>query len=278
MTWRDRAAGWLREPLVHFLLAGGVVFLLLSGQPADPGERRIVVDEGVVTRLAERWTQSFRRPPSPDELDGLIRDYVRDQVYYREALRLGLDRDDEVVVRRMRNKILTMATADVDAREPEDAELQALLDKYPARYAGEPSYGFEQVYLGADNPANRQAATALLGKLAGGASPDGMGTPAPLPAQFATTPASIIAGQFGDEFAAALGQAPQGQWSGPLASGLGLHLVRINQCIAPPPPKLAEIRQRLANDWRAEARKQAEAEQLRELLEGYDVEIERPAK
>lgn len=278
MSWRQRAARWLREPLVHFMLAGGLVFLLLSGQPADPGERRIVVDEGLVTRLADRWTQTFRRPPSPEELDGLIRDYVRDQVYYREALRLGLDRDDEVVVRRMRNKILTMATADVDAREPEDAELQALLDKDPARYAGEASYAFEQVYLGADGPANRQAVVPLLAQLAGGASPQGMGTPAPLPDRFALTPASEIAGQFGDEFAAALGRTPQGKWSGPLASGLGLHLVRVGQAKAPPPPRLADIRQRLANDWRSAARQKAEQDQLRELLEGYDVEIERPAK
>jgi hypothetical protein len=278
MTWRQRAASWLREPLVHFMLAGGLVFLLLSGRPADPGERRIVVDESLVTRLADRWTQTFRRPPSPEELDGLIRDYVRDQVYYREALRLGLDRDDEVVVRRMRNKLLTIATADVDAREPDDAELQALLDKDPARYAGEPSFAFEQVYLGADNPANRQAAAALLARLVGGATPEGMGTPAPLPERFLVTPASEIAGQFGDEFAAALGKVPQGKWSGPLDSGLGLHLVRIAQTKAPLPPRLAEIRQRLANDWRAAARAKAEQDQLRELLEGYDVEIEQPAK
>ena len=92
----------IKEPLVHFLLAGAMVFWVLSGRPPDLGERRIVVDQVVVGALVQRYYDSFHRIPSPDETDGLIRDYVADQVYYREALRLGLDKGDEVVVRRMR--------------------------------------------------------------------------------------------------------------------------------------------------------------------------------
>lgn len=270
MTWRNgAAAALLREPLVHFLIAGALVFALLSGRAADPGERRIVVSEAVVTRLVDRWSQAFRRRPSQGETDGLIRDWVRDQVYYREALRLGLDRDDDVVVKRMRNKMIALAAAEAEAREPSDAELQALLARDPARYAGEPRSDFEQLYFGADRPA-AQAALAALRQ----GRPRIEGTPSPLPARFAQAGRSELAERFGDGFAAALTEQPLGLWSGPLESGLGLHLVRVTRREAPPPANLATLRQRLTNDWRAAALRKAEDEAYRRLLAGYEVTIE----
>ncbi len=274
MTMRERTAALLREPLVHFLLAGIAVFALLSGRPADPGERRISVDEIVVARLAERWTQTYRRPPSPEELDGLIADHVKGQVYYREALRLGLDRDDEVVMRRMRSKLIATSTSEAEAASPSDAELQALLTRDPARYALEPRYTLTQIYLDGDDAVSRAAATRLLSKLRQGASPDGMGRPAPVPARFSDKPASELASMFGDEFAAALRNAPIAGWTGPISSGLGLHLVQIDARKVLPPPRLADIRQRLENDWRSAAIKRAEDENYHKLLEGYDVVIE----
>ena len=275
MTWRERARSWLREPLVHFLVAGTLVFALLSGRGPDPGERRIVVDEPVVTRLVERWTMTYRRPPTQDEIDGLIREWVKDQVYYREALRLGLDRDDEVVVRRMRLKMTSLATAEAETREPSDAELQALLDKDPARYAGEPAYTFRQVYLGDDKPEVRALVSKYLAALSGGVDATMFNLPTPLPERFSAS-ASDIAGQFGDEFVTALGKVRPGSWQGPIASGLGLHLVLVERIDRPPPPALADIRQQLANDWRSERLRRAEEDGYRKLLGSYDVVIKDP--
>lgn len=266
----------IREPLVHFLAAGAAIFAVFSAVPPDPGERRIVVGEQQVMRLVDRFVASYRRPPSPEEIDGMIRDYVADLVYYREALRLGLDQDDEVVVRRMRTKMLALATAKAEAAQPDDAVLQAWLDKDPARYGEEPAYDFDQVYLGADTPSAREAATAALARLRSGARPEAVGLPAPLPEGFGHATSSGIAEQFGDEFAAALGRLPTGQWTGPVASGLGLHLVRIDRRSAAPPPTLAAVRQRVENDWRADQVARAREDNLRELLKGYDVVIERP--
>jgi peptidyl-prolyl cis-trans isomerase C len=276
LTLRQRGAALLSEPLVHFLLAGMVVFILLSGRPADPGERRIKVDEAAVGHLAERWTQNYRRAPSPEEIDGLIGDYVKDQVYYREALRLGLDRDDEVVMRRMRTKMIATSTSEAEAASPTDAQLQTLLDRDPARYALDPQYTLAQLYLGADDAAVRATAAELLGRLRQGASPVGMGRPAPVPMRFSSAPASELAGIFGDEFAAALRTASTGGWTGPIGSGFGLHLVKIDARKVPAPPRIADVRQRLENDWRSAAIKRAEDETYRKLLEGYDVEIEQP--
>ncbi|HVR91813.1 MAG TPA: peptidylprolyl isomerase [Novosphingobium sp.] len=269
-------ATWLREPLVHFMIAGALVFVALSGRPADPGERRIVVSETLVTRLATGWTETYRRPPSADELDGLIRDYVKSEVYYREALRLGLDRDDEVVKRRMRSKLESVGTADAEAREPSDAELQALLDRDPARYTTDPRYDFQQIYLGADTAASRVAAGHVLARLRSGAAPTAVGQPIALPGSLRDNSASDVAELFGDEFAAGLRGVPVGQWNGPVASGLGLHLVKVERVAAPAAPKLAAVRQRVENDWRSATIRKADDEGYRKLLDGYDVVIEQP--
>ena len=271
-----KAAGrsLLREPLVHFLLAGAAVFWLLSGRAPDLGERRIVVDKVVAGALVERFYGSFHHLPTPDETDGMIRDYVADQVYYREALRLGLDQGDEVVVRRMRRKLESLAVADAETAEPSDATLQELIDRDPARYSDDPRTSFEQVYLGADTAENRASANALLAVLRGGKAVSSV--PAPLPANLDSAGASDISGLFGDEFTLALRDLPKGQWQGPIASGLGLHLVRVSTRAAPSKPSLATVRQRVTNDWRAAAIAKARAEAYRKMLGGYDVKIELP--
>jgi dsDNA-binding SOS-regulon protein len=274
MTIKAIGQRWLKEPLVHFLIAGAAVFWLLSGRAPDLGERRIVVNEVVVGGLVQRFYDSFRRPPSQDEIDGMIADYVKDQVYYREALSLGLDRDDEVVVRRMRRKMESLAVADAEAAEPNEAELQALIDKNPAHYAIDPRTSFEQVYLGADSDAARIAADAKLVALRAGKTVDP--EPAPLPARRDNASASEIAATFGDEFTLALRNLPVGQWSGPVASGLGIHLVRVNARSAPEKPTLASVRQRVENDWRATAIQKAQAKAYDHMLNGYDVVIEKP--
>jgi len=274
MTFKETARALLREPLVHFLIAGALVFWLLSGRAPDLGERRIVVDKVVVGAMVERFFGSFHRLPTSDETDGMIRDYVADQVYYREALRLGLDKDDEVVVRRMRRKLESLAVADAESAEPSDAQLQALIDKDPARYVDDPRTTFDQVYVGADTPDNRARANAMLADLRAGKAVSG--TPAPLPAKLDAAPASDISGLFGDEFTLALKTQPIGQWQGPVASGLGLHLVKVDDRTAPTKPSLATVRQRVTNDWRAAAIAKAQADAYAKMLGGYDVKIELP--
>lgn len=274
---KNWAAAALREPLLHFLIAGAVLFVALSGRTPDVGERRIVVDEAVVTGLVNHHLRAFRRPPTPQELDELIADHVRSEVYYREALRLGLDQDDEVVKKRMRNKMLAIAGAEAEAARPSDAQLQALLDADPTRYAAPPRTSLEQLYLGDDTPERRAAAAAALKGLAPGARPAVATTALPLPARFDKASQTDLAAQLGDDFAAALATLPVGTWSGPVVSGFGLHLVRISERRPAPPPRLADVRQRLENDWRNAAVRKAQDAHLKALLQGYDVTIKRPS-
>ena len=277
-AWQARATALLREPLVHFLVAGAVLFVAMAGRAPDVGERRSVVDEPVVAALVNHHVRAFRRPPTAPELDELIRDHVRGEVYYREALRLGLDADDEVVKKRLRNKMLAIAGADAEAARPSDAELQALLDKDPARYAAPPRYSLEHIYLGDDTPAVLAAATASLQGLKPGARPVIAAAALPLAARFDKASQTDLAAQLGDEFAAALAALPVGTWSGPVVSGFGLHLVRIEQRLPAPPPRLADVRQRLENDWRSTAVRKAQDAHLQALLDGYDVTIKRPTE
>ena len=242
------AARVLREPLVHFLAAGALIFAVFGGDGA-PDERRIVIDAPRIERLAGQFTQSFRRAPTPAELDALIRDDVKDEVYYREALRLGLDRDDAVVRRRMRAKMEAFAD-DADALPaPDDATLQRWLDAHPQRFAGEPSYSFEQRWLGEG--------------------------PNPLPASFERASASEVAELFGDGFPAALDRLPLGQWRG-VESGVGRLSVRVSARFPPRPPRLAAVRQRVENDWRASVARARTQRAYQALLDGYQVKIERP--
>ena len=272
---RNRLRTIVREPLVHFLIAGAVIFAVFSNLPPDAGERRIVLDEPALTRLVERYVETYHRAPSPRELQGLIADTVKDQVYYREAQRLGLDRDDEIVIRRMRGKMQALATSEAETKQASDAELQAMLDRDTAHYATDVVTSFDQVWLGPDRPEARRAATEAVSRLDGGAAPAGVGRMVALPLHFERASTSDVSAQLGDEFAAALRDLPMGRWTGPVGSGLGLHVVRVTARTVPAKPTLAMVRQRVENDWRAALIARAEEQAFAKMRAGYDLEIAR---
>ena len=273
---RNRLRTIVREPLLHFLIAGAVIFAVFSNLPPDAGERRIALDEPSLTRLVERYVETYHRAPSPQELEGLIADTVKDQVYYREAQRLGLDRDDEIVIRRMRGKMQALATSEAETKQPSDGELQAMLDRDPAHYATDVVTSFDQVWLGPDAPATRAAAAGAVRRLTAGAAPASVGQMVALPLHLERASTSDVSAQLGDEFAAALRDLPQGRWTGPIGSGLGLHVVKVSARTVPTRPTLAKVRQRVENDWRAGLIARAEDQAYARMLAGYQVEIARP--
>lgn len=277
---RERLRSALREPLTQVLLIGLAIFLFFGafGGTANVWDRRITIDEAQVKQLAAQWTQTWQRPPTPAELDGLIRDYIKDEIYYREALRLGLDKDDMVVRRRLRAKMEFLATSETENMVASDAELQAWLDKNPARYASDPVYSLDQVYVSAADGETAAIAKAriLLTRLQAGASPDNLGDPISLPRRLDAASSFEINRQFGEDFTGALKALPTGTWTGPVASGFGLHLVRIRSVAATRKPKLAEVRQAVENDWRAATQESREAKAYQALLDGYQIDIVRP--
>ena len=282
MTVKDRIRGWLREPLIHFLLAGLVIFLLFAwrGYDVDPASRSITLDEAQVGRLAKNFEQTFQRAPTGDELDGLIREYIKEEIYYREALRLGLDSDDPVIRRRLRTKMEFLARAKVESVEPDDGTLQKILDKNPEKYAADATYSFDQVFLNAFDPDIAGAkAEAVLEKLKAGADWQNLSDPLSIPASLEQTARSEIAGQFGDQFAdelAKLSGAPKNKWMGPIGSGFGIHLIRIRAAGSVTKPKLSDVRQQVENDWRAATMEKREEQAYQTLLDGYEIKIAKP--
>jgi hypothetical protein len=273
MTLSERAKCWFREPLFHFLLAGLALFLFSAwrGEEADPQSRRITLDEAQVSRLVAAWQQTWQRPPTPDEIDGLIRDYIREEIYYREAKRLGLDENDTVIRRRLRAKMEFLATAEIENAEPSKAVLQAWFDRNKARYAADVRYSFDQLYL-----SDPRRAAALLAQLQRGAAWQGKGDPISLPTSMDRAGCAEIERTFGEEFAAGLAKLPTGEWSGPVRSGFGTHLVLIRSAEAASPPKLVDVRQQVENDWRAATIEARKAKAYQALLDGYTIKIAKP--
>jgi peptidyl-prolyl cis-trans isomerase C len=269
---REWCRAAIKEPLVHFLVGGLAVFLIFAirGEEADPESRRIIITTEMAGKLAARFEQTMQRQPTPAEMDGIIRDHIREEIYYREAMRLGLDADDDVIRRRLRSKMEYLARAEAEAATPDDATLQAWLNRNAARYAPDAIYSFDQIFLGNGD------AKAVLGQLARGADWQELGESISLPKSAEATGRSEVARDFGNIFADALSGLKQGQWAGPVPSGFGQHLVRVRKVLVTTTPRLADIRQRVENDWRSETAASREAKAYQALLDGYTIAIEKP--
>lgn len=265
----------LREPLVHFLVIGAAVFALytVNRDPAPTLRDRIVVSEGQVQQLVVVFQGTWQRPPTPEELRGLVDSHVKEEVYYREALKLGLDRNDTAIRRRMQQKMEFLIEPPAAELEPTEAELEAYLAAKRERFRVEPRIAFRQVYLNVDKPGlpAPQRASLLLDELRRNGKIVTGDDATLLPAAMQAAPLRLIARSFGEDFAAALPDLPVGEWSGPVASTYGLHLVRIESLVEGYDPPLAELRHLVLQEWQYEKRQAYAAEEYRRLREGYDV-------
>jgi hypothetical protein len=277
---RGVAARIVREPLVQFLLLGAAllgVHRLFFAAPEDfAGE--IVVARGRIESLAQGFAQTWQRPPTAQELEGLVEDYVREEVFYREALALGLDRDDTVVRRRLRQKLEFISDGAALAAPPTDEELAAFLAAHAEDYRVESRTSFSQVFL---DPAKRgealagDAATLLAELRASGADPPGaLGDARMLAPRYEQLEETEIARLFGAGFEAALREQPVGEWVGPLQSGYGAHLVRIEARAPGRAAELAEVRAAVERDWAARRRQEILDAEYQALRSRYRIRVE----
>ncbi len=283
LSLRGRTRRWLREPLLHFLVIGAAMFLvyrLLNGaEPASP--RDIVVTESRVDALAENFARTWMRPPTPLELKGLVDDYVAEEVYSREAVAIGLDRDDTVIRRRLRQKMEFVTDDAVGSQAATDTQLQAYLDSHAAAFVTPGRVTFEQVFLSLEHrgAAVQGDAQRILRELQSGraiARPAELGDPTLLPESMQAVAPQDVDNSFGTEFTQAVMKATPGQWFGPVRSGYGVHLVRVSSVEAGSLPPLVQIRPAVEREWQAEQRKLAKDALLKQLLSRYDVRIEGP--
>jgi hypothetical protein len=270
---------FIREPLVHFVLIGTVVFGLYTltvGDDRDEAREMIVVTGGRVQQLAKVFERTWQRPPTPEELRGLVDTHIKEEVYYREAVKLGLDRDDTVIRRRMRQKLEFLTEPSEELLRPNDAALQAFLDANRAAFRIEPRIAFAQVFLSRDKAGEaasvraQKALEVLKASELGDVPPD-VGDPTLLQGSIPLSPLSGIATNFGKSFAGNLTDLPENEWVGPIESPYGLHLVRVTKRIDGYDPELAEIRQAVEQKWRAERRETLQEQAYDKMLSQYGV-------
>jgi len=267
----------LGEPMLHFLLIGIALFGAYRWvSPGDSGGRRIVITQGVVDDLVTQHVAVRGREPSTTELNHLIESYVRDEILYREGVRLGLERDDIVVKRRVRQKIELIAEEDASTRAPTDADLTAYLAANQARFVRPAILTFEQVFLG--QPTSGQgvvhAVAVTRDALRSGNDPETLGKPTLLPYRMTVTPADLVARNFGASFAAALEKLPVGEWMGPIDSSFGAHYVRVSDRTPAAAPQLAALRDHVVREWENERRQRARNDAYTKMRGEYLVSIE----
>ena len=222
----------LREPLLHFLLIGAGLFLLfeVSQEQIPDAPDRIVISQGQLEQLQAQFKRTWMREPRQQELDGLMKGYVREEVLYREALAMGLDQNDPQVRQRMRLK-LEFLLENITAEElPSDAILNTFLQQHPDRYFIQPRVSFQQLYLNPDKRADFDAdAKRILKQLQQGAEVETLGDATMLPYELTQASQNEVRRSFGEVFAADVVKLPVGDWSGPIYSQLGVHLVRVSE-------------------------------------------------
>lgn len=283
---RKTVLTFIQEPIVHFLIIGAGIFTLylFIADPADMRPDRIIVDETNVSRLAEQFQRTWMRSPTKQELKGLIDEFVKEEILYREALALGLDQNDLIIRRRLRQK-MEFLNEDVNLpRAPSDVELHVFYNAHLEHFRRPDRISFQQIYLNPNDAADswEQTAVELMARLNGNLSasvdPGLLGDRSLLPNQLAGVTKSDIAKTFGDAFVKGVEQATTGRWCGPYASSFGLHLIRVQAREAGGVPAMAEIRPILEREWLNMHRNEAKDRYYRQLLERYDVEIRLPAE
>lgn len=269
----------LREPLLHFLLIGGgifVAYMLFNGDGWNTN--RIIITASKINQMTEVFVKTRQRPPNADEIKAMIDDYVKEELYVRQALALGLDQDDTVIRRRLRQKMEFLGNAEAENMVPTDAELQAYLDSHLQSFEIEPQIAMEQVFLSSERHVGtiEADAAALLATLRSKPDTDvsTIGDPTMLPSSLPLTRLASVADTYGPEVSEAARKAPLGQWLGPAQSGFGFHLIRVTERLPGRIPSLAEVRDAVRAEWTQAKRREVEDRQLADMLQSVEVVIE----
>ena len=267
----------LGEPMLHFLLIGIALFAAYDRlAPGRSSDDRIVVTQGVIDDLVVQHVAAKGREPSATELGHLIDAYVRDEILYREGVALGLDRDDIVVKRRVRQKLEVIAEEDAATAAPTDADLAAYLSAHRDRFIQPAVLTFEQAYFGEfrSGPEVRLAVARAAEAVQRGTAPQFPAKPSLLPQRMTEMPLNLVARDFGESFATALAQAPVGTWTGPIESSFGSHFARVVSRTPSRVPQLADVRAQVVREWENERRQRARDDVYAKMRSKYEVALD----
>ena len=271
----------VREPLVHFLAIGAALFVLngfINGPDEGPTGETITISEGRVNQIAESFILLSGRLPTREEVESLVDDFVSEEVGYREAVAMGLDADDTIVRRRMRQKLEFLIEDAAASDQPAQADMQAWLDKHPEQYHLPERRAFRQVLFSADKRGAGAArdAEAALASLRANADPAKLGDTSMLPAAAPLTTQEGVTGLFGPDFSAALFAHEGEGWFGPIASPYGQHVVNILDVEKGRAVALSDVADRVSADIVESRRNDARDAFHARMRDRYHIRIEWP--
>jgi len=274
-----------KEPLVQFLLIGACIYAAyaLLGTPDDAAaEQTVYISEARIDSLSIAWEKRWNRPPTEEELVGLVRAYLREDILYREAVAMGLNVDDHIIRRRLAQKLEFLTNDLVQLKEPAEGELEGFFAENIEQFKSPDLITFVQVFFNPDKRGDStldDAATTLQ-QLQGAGEPD----PATLEAGdrlllnnfYANATEFDIRRSMGSGFAETVMALEPGKWHGPVLSGFGTHLVYVFAFTSAPPPKLDDVRDAVMTEWQRVETEQFNADFLDSLKARYEIVIQAP--
>lgn len=266
----------LKDPLIQFVLIGAVIFVLYGfSQTAEESrmDSRIVVDAPTQAWIYDNFKKQFRRPPSRLEMVALVDAHIEAEVKVRHALAMGLDERDSIVRRRLMQKFdFLFGDGAVDS-VPGDDVLQAWYEVNESEFLAPSTISFSHVYFSPDNreSASSDAQAALVSV---GDESEPKGDSFPFEVEFDRATWAEVRNVLGPEFAEAVFGAPLSQWSGPVRSGLGYHLVLVSESVEGSLAPFLENRDAVLQHWREAESKRILEELIVELQSQFEVDVD----
>lgn len=274
---------FFKEPLFHFLLIGAALFglyAMVSEPPPKADRLQITITANDIKQLKALFAKQWQRPPTEQELKGLIDNAIREQVFYREALALGLDKDDTIVRRRLVQKMEFIVADASLPQQPADDTLREYYNKHLERYRNPARLSFTHIYFNPDQRGGRAAEEAgltldtLRNTSAGAQQAGDQGDRFMLQQEYHDRTVDEIARDFGKRFAERLAKIEPGQWAGPVLSGYGVHLVYVTDRAPAGQRPFEEVRERVKTDYLFDLRRESNDKVYQKLRERYQVTVE----
>ena len=275
----DRIIKLLKEPLFIFLLLGGALFALFQQASSNyqPDNAEIIVSEAQIRSLLFGFEKVWQRPPSQEEFEGLIQNFIREEVLYREALAMGLDKDDGVVRRRLSQKMEFLSEDIARLEQPTEQELQTYLAVHQDNYRQAALFSFRQIFFDTSKrgQAAQSGAIALLEKLqVQDSDAVTLGDPLMIKHEFKNETETEIKRVLGSQFLELLNGVSVGSWQGPIKSAYGLHLVHIDERTESKAAELNGVREQVVRDWGIQKRKRSNEALYESFRKHYSVTVE----
>lgn len=271
------------EPLLQFLFLGTAVFSLyfvMDRSPPAADKHLIEIGNGQLAQMFDTFSKTWQRPPTEVEFKGLIDSYVKEEIFYREGQTMGLDQDDTVVRRRMQQKMEFLLEPSAEQLTPAPGELEAYLNAHADEYRLPPQLAFRQVFFRSDRPEDQGELAAtdalILLKADPASNISTMGDSTLLPERTDLTTPETIATIFDERFAKELQSVPIRQWSGPIRSQYGIHLVFVENAVTSRAPLLKDVKSAVQLDWESARRREISDSRYTEMKKQYDVKIAWP--